>query len=324
VKSPIAAGDAGNSFFHSIFQYNPLGIVIVDEQTTVVDSNKAMFRYFSSEAPLFSQGMRFGNLFNCETVANSSFVCGTTEKYAACAIRQGMLQALQRQLRLESAELSHRFIMNGRADTKWFEVTASPVIYNELNYALVLFNDISDKKRREEALVKIGVTDGLTGLYNRKFIFDQVTAFLQSSKDECPVASVAMLDIDDFKRVNDTYGHLAGDDVLKELARILKGGIRYSDYAGRYGGEEFLLVFPDTVKETAVNIVERIKSRFNKSTIGKVEYPLSFSAGVVEIPLSSYDGDRTLEIIGKADELMYEAKKGGKDRVVAGNYERPA
>jgi two-component system, cell cycle response regulator len=121
--------------------------------------------------------------------------------------------------------------------------------------------------------------------------------------------------------VNDTYGHLAGDDVLKALARIMQGGIRYSDYAGRYGGEEFLLVFPDTAKETAASIVERIKTKFNDSTIGKVEYPLSFSAGVVEIPLSCYDGDRTLEIIGRADELMYAAKKSGKDRIAAGDYE---
>ncbi len=157
------------------------------------------------------------------------------------------------------------------------------------------------------------VRDSLTGLYSH-------THILQLLEDSCVKAnktgqplSFVMLDIDHFKKVNDTYGHPVGDKVIKSLALYLKQRLRKTDHIGRYGGEEFALVLPNTSAENAVKVVEQIRQRFSEISHGSKsgELTCTFSAGV-----ASYDGQMdVLEFSGKADEALYAAKDAGRNRV---------
>jgi len=123
-----------------------------------------------------------------------------------------------------------------------------------------------------------------------------------------------MLDIDNFKRINDTYGHDVGDLVLKSLAETIKGILRKNDYIIRYGGEEFLILLPNATIDRAIKVAEKIRREIEnkKIKIGDKEIKFTVSLGVSEI----YTSDRSLQnAIKRADEKLYKAKKKGKNRV---------
>ena len=160
--------------------------------------------------------------------------------------------------------------------------------------------------------------DSLTGLWNRYAILGILEKQLaRSTRDGCEI-SVIMADVDHFKKVNDNYGHLAGDEVLRQAARRMKNLLRPYDDVGRYGGEEFILVLPGCNSETAVNIAERIRLEFDKTPVASSEgtFPVSLSFGVATT--KGKDCSRTDDIIGLADDALYKAKESGRNRVVFG------
>ncbi len=128
-----------------------------------------------------------------------------------------------------------------------------------------------------------------------------------------------MADVDGFKDYNDTYGHPAGDEVLKKVAGILVASTRAGDCSARYGGEEFAVLLPDTVGEAALEVAERIRSR-----VARQEFPgrkITLSVGLAEFPR---DGDTAERLIASADAALYAAKREGKNRIVrAGQREAP-
>ena len=121
-----------------------------------------------------------------------------------------------------------------------------------------------------------------------------------------------MLDIDYFKKVNDNYGHQIGDEVLVKVSEIIQENIRETDIAGRYGGEEFLIIFPQTNCKEALNTAERINLTLKAHKFDK-GFTLTISGG-----LSEWQGENAAQLIKKADELLYKAKNGGRDRIEAG------
>jgi diguanylate cyclase (GGDEF)-like protein len=126
-----------------------------------------------------------------------------------------------------------------------------------------------------------------------------------------------MIDIDKFKNINDTYGHVTGDMVLVKLSDIMRKCIRNTDFIGRYGGEEFLLIFDRASIDDSIKIVKRIMTRFRYSFNSEIQKPLTFSTGIIEVCR-----DRILEysdkgIIAKADTLLYKAKEKGRNRIEA-------
>jgi diguanylate cyclase (GGDEF)-like protein len=156
------------------------------------------------------------------------------------------------------------------------------------------------------------VRDSLTGLYNHTHILQLLDdARARALRTEQPL-SFAMLDIDFFKKVNDTYGHPVGDRVIKSLAMFLKQRLRKSDYIGRYGGEEFAVVLPDTDAATALKVLDEIRQRFAEILHPAQPQDLSctFSCGIAELR-GSEDG-RTLS--KNADQALYSAKHAGRNR----------
>ena len=160
--------------------------------------------------------------------------------------------------------------------------------------------------------------DSLTGLWNRYAILGILEKQLARSARDGDEIAVIMADVDHFKKVNDNYGHLAGDEVLRQAARRMKNLLRPYDDVGRYGGEEFILVLPGCNAETAVNIAERIRLEFEKTPIVSSEgtFPVSLSFGVAIT--EGKDCARTDDVIGLADDALYKAKENGRNRVEFG------
>lgn len=148
--------------------------------------------------------------------------------------------------------------------------------------------------------------DSLTRLLNRRMFYQRMGREIKGARRYGYPISFAILDIDDFKKYNDTYGHLEGDRILAELGRILKEEIRASDFAARIGGEEFAIVLPHTPKDSAVPMVDRLMKRV-KEKLG-----ISVSIGVGEFPS---DANTLRGLMRRVDEVLYEAKKLGKGRI---------
>ncbi len=173
---------------------------------------------------------------------------------------------------------------------------------------------------------QLAITDGLTGLANRRRLDEELAYYMQRDAYQGQPTSLVMIDIDDFKIFNDTYGHPAGDQLLKSLADALVKNLRRHDVAARYGGEEFALILPTTSREVACKIAERIRraatktmsatipskrlfSRRDKPAIDKV----TISLGIATAP---EDGVHPAALIQAADQALYIAKTSGKNRVV--------
>jgi diguanylate cyclase (GGDEF)-like protein len=153
--------------------------------------------------------------------------------------------------------------------------------------------------------------DELTGLYNRRFLFDYLDKEYNRSSRKNLNFSIAFLDIDDFKKVNDTYGHRVGDKVLKEFSEILKEVVRLEDIPARFGGEEFVLAMPDTDLDNAKLVTKRFMNKVRKNVFTE-NINLTFSAGIACYPLH---GKKIEEIIEKADQALYYSKKDGKNKI---------
>ena len=168
-----------------------------------------------------------------------------------------------------------------------------------------------------DRLLEISLTDGLTGVDNRRALEQRLhEMFEHSLRLHEPVACI-MCDIDHFKKVNDTYGHAAGDEVLKQFAEILKQEAREIDRVGRYGGEEFLLLLPGTVLDAAVTFAERLRHRVDSHTFSFEGGTLvkTVSLGVAAWPHPKIDGGAE-GMLKAADDALYVAKEMGRNRVV--------
>ncbi|HEY1456142.1 MAG TPA: diguanylate cyclase [Candidatus Dormibacteraeota bacterium] len=225
----------------------------------------------------------------------------------------------------------------------WLHWTASTVRdpEGEIDYFLVMFEDVSERRSTEDALkaayaeleglvtqrtVELraanerlateAVSDPLTGLYNRRYLADFVERELSRTRRSANKIVFVMLDVDHFKRVNDTFGHDAGDEVLRAMSTFLRSQIRQEDLAFRYGGEEFLLVLPCTSLEGVAKRVEQIRDQIKSVTIkhrNKPLWPVTLSLGVAVFP---DHGDSAEAVIECADNALYDAKEGGRDRIV--------
>lgn len=153
-------------------------------------------------------------------------------------------------------------------------------------------------------------TDALTEISNRRGTMEELQTRMYQSRDADYTLSVAMMDIDYFKAINDTYGHLVGDQVLKELAAVLKGSSRGLDSVSRYGGEEFLLIFPKTSGVNAVSVCDRIRKRIEGHPFPN-GIPVTISAGV-----AVYQGQTKEKLLEDADKNLYAAKNNGRNQVI--------
>ncbi len=158
---------------------------------------------------------------------------------------------------------------------------------------------------------RLAAVDGLTGLFNRRFLDVALTKELNRARRYEQVFSVLFVDLDNFKHVNDTYGHELGDVVLKTVGREIRDLLRQEDIAARYGGEEFLVILPQTPTSGALHFAERLLTRIRAVSIHPA-VRLSFSGGISSYPQSGTTVD---DLVRGADTALYQAKRNGKDQV---------
>jgi diguanylate cyclase (GGDEF)-like protein len=175
-----------------------------------------------------------------------------------------------------------------------------------------LQKELRETNKRLELL---SITDGLTKLYNHRHFQDELArAFEESARYERPL-SLAIIDLDFFKKVNDTYGHAIGDEVLKTVARMFQDSIRSTDLAARYGGEEFAVMMPETDVDDGIAFAEKIRSLVEVTAIdtqaGSIN--VTVSVGVSTVPHPRIHSAK--ELIVSADKALYRAKKGGRNQV---------
>ena len=194
-----------------------------------------------------------------------------------------------------------------RADLSTMRALAAPA-------ALAFAREVASA--RAEAYAHAAAVDPLTGLFNRRYFHVRLEEELQRSRrHEIPLA-LLMMDIDDFKGVNDAYGHLAGDMVIKETAEILRRSVRVFDVCTRFGGEEYAVIMPASSEESALAVAERIRARV--AAYRPTERPGDVLRVTVSIGLTLSDPNMTAsDLIRRADDALYVAKRAGKNRVRA-------
>ena len=207
---------------------------------------------------------------------------------------------------------------------RWLYFTAAPLrnAFGEVVGAIETLQDVTERRLTEEALRdseeryrRLSQVDPLTGLFNSRQLHEQLRVELERAERYHRPLSLMMLDCDHFKRINDSYGHLEGDRVLQCLAQVIRQTLRSSDHAYRYGGEEFVVLMPETGLSAATHLAERLREGFASSVLetgSGQQLRCTISIGVAEL----IDGESEISLLRRADDAGYEAKRRGRNCVV--------
>lgn len=221
------------------------------------------------------------------------------------------------------------------------EFLSIPVISEDQNLALlILFSDrtsgFSENLKQEfyilsqlvegvlkksllfEKMEKLSITDGLTGIYSRRYFNEKIEEKLKESETKNEIFSIALFDIDFFKKCNDNYGHQFGDEVLQTITKIASSYLTKKDIFARYGGEEFIIVFPGLNKKLAFKVLDEIRLGIKDHAFspGNQIYNVTISAGIAQFP---EDGSDSKTLINNADTALYKAKSTGRNKVKVHN-----
>jgi len=280
--------------FASIFNESPEAIAYTDEKGTILKINP-----------------RFSELFGY-----------TSEEIEGKNINEGLINPtdkMKEEIFLTKKMLIHRSNINFETIRKKKDGTLFPVylsvstlVIDEKERWIRIYVDVSEKKHMEKQLIKLARVDSLTGCYNRRYALELIDRHFKLSQRNKSSILLAFLDIDDFKMINDTFGHDEGDKVLQEFTGLLKRILREVDIICRMGGDEFLLIFPDSSLKEVPLIKNRISKNLSQlnETIKK-DYNIKFSIGFSEYLA---DKPKTIEeLIRIADQRMYEEKKKNKE-----------
>ena len=253
-------------------------------ETELIDKR----RYFRYMAPLY--------------IEQDCLQCHKHQNYAIGEVRGGI------SISLDIEELESKIRYNT------ITIVVFGIVSILLLLGLIYFLMSRLIKKLDEArqtIEKIAITDPLTEVFNRRHIMSRLEEEFEKFKRLKKNVSCIMADIDNFKGINDSYGHLVGDQVLKAISHRIRNTVRAYDILGRYGGEEFLIIMPDTSMEDARELAERIRTRVKEAPVNNATITLSLGVVCIQVDDRSLD-----DIIRRADQNLYKAKKGGKDRVV--------
>ncbi|QDH21097.1 diguanylate cyclase [Saccharibacillus brassicae] len=278
-----------------VFENMEDGVLVLNAQNVMVDYNAAMLK--------LAPGL------------NSRLIGRPAEEVLAerPQIAQSVVDGRECDLRL-----------GGDDDGIYVHLRFSPIRDREgqRSGSIVTFVNITERVEMEKELKRLANTDGLTGLFNKNALIERAERGLREASRHGGSAAVVMFDVDHFKRVNDTFGHEAGDRVLSGVAEIIRSIIEPEDVAGRYGGDEFVLYLPDTGAQEACARAERIRAAVAALAIDVVGHGVrvTSSFGVAQLPAEALSDPTPADVcmqtlMRKADQALYESKQLGRNRV---------
>jgi len=291
------------SLLYRLYQSLPLGVVFLDSRGKVLSVNRQFRRYF----PYFAEGpygLPLCRAIQCRRGFGGPEVCGS------CTLRRGVRRIAEDGVPMKMAKWSCRC----RKAVRWFQISGVPVGDSGEKYAALFFTEITDRVREESALRKRMKLDLATGALNRDGFVQTFESLLRGGRGKR--FTLCMTDLDDFKEINDRYGHPTGDQVLRTFAKVARKNIRAGDAIGRYGGDEFLFLFQDAAPRQAAEVIRRIQKELLESCRGIVPIPVTFSAGMMLWSGEGQPGLRWKDCVKAADRLLYRAKQKGKNRIV--------
>ncbi|MBN9022066.1 MAG: diguanylate cyclase, partial [Rhizobiales bacterium] len=276
-------------------------ICVLDASGTITLVNEA-WRRFSAENGGGADGTGVGSKYL--EICGSAMGPGADE---APDFAQGVRAVLEGRSEMFQLE----YPCHSPTEDRWFVGRVTP-LGGGLKGAVVSHQNVTDRKRVEFRLARLAATDALTGLANRRYFFDVAAREVERVKRFRLPASLVMTDIDHFKSINDTYGHAAGDEALREVASVASAQLREPDVLARLGGEEFALLLPGVPEAGAAVAAERLRRSLSEASVLDA-FRITASFGVSEILASDAGID---DALARADAALYAAKQTGRNRVV--------
>ncbi len=227
----------------------------------------------------------------------------------------------------------HNRPVTGGVDCMRQDCTLMPVknTLGDVEYVCFTLFDVTDTSIYQQQLTaltqelrEVSNHDGLTQLFNRRYIEETLSKEFKRAQRYSHPLTVILSDIDHFKQVNDTHGHLAGDEVLRIISRRLRNSLRDTDILGRYGGEEFLIVLPNTGTKGGKVLAERLRHAIESEpvTFGDIHLSINISLGITE--LRGEDSRDYEQLIGEADQALYQSKESGRNQATVFTANNPA
>ncbi|MDX9714457.1 MAG: diguanylate cyclase [Dissulfurispiraceae bacterium] len=304
-------------FLYNLFDAIPSLTFIVDEDVRVHHLNIAVSDLVGLSENQEYKNIRGGELLKCINSFDVPEGCGRSPKCTGCLIRNSVKRAFAGE-KVYRETGCFRFYKDNNLVEAHLKLTASPVIFEQNKYVLLVLEDITDQKHMEDTLrqanqllARQAVTDQLTGVYNRAKFYDVIDMEISRAVRLDSPLSVVMFDIDNFKQINDTYGHHFGDDVIKNIADTVKSGLRKHDYLIRWGGEEFMLLLPHTNLQNSTMLAERLRQRIENYKMND-DLTVTCSFGVTTL----HPDDDFNKLTTRADGLLYKAKNSGRNCVI--------
>jgi diguanylate cyclase (GGDEF)-like protein/PAS domain S-box-containing protein len=280
-------------------------VVIVDAQARIMRANRAWVDWQrSTGAGEDTLGRHYLNL-----MAQPDRGVVRSDELTLCKAVEAVLLGQSKE---RDCDVRHR---DPEGREEWFSIRIRAFRQGIGRDALIAHTDITRLKRAEQELRQLAITDGLTQVANRRHFEERVREEVDRSQRYGRPLVLLLLDIDHFKKVNDTYGHPAGDAVLRRVADICQASIRTLDLVARFGGEEFAILLPETDVPGALQMAERIREEIAASPVVYGEHVIKVTAS---LGLAATDnGDRSVEqLVKAADEMLYAAKQGGRNQVI--------
>lgn len=272
-------------------------LLVLDRDLRIVTASRSFYEFFKVKPEA--------------TVGQFIYDLGD-KQWNISKLRELLETILPQQTAFDNYEVEHDFVTIGRR-TLLLNARQIEREVGKERIILLAIEDITERKKYEEKIQQMAFHDSLTGLPNRKLFSDRLGIVLAQAKRNKKKVGIVMLDLDNFKDVNDTLGHDVGDTLLKAVAERLSGTLRKSDTVARFGGDEFVLIFPDMeVIEEAIQVVQKIIDRFHKPfLIDTHQLVVTTSIGIAVYPNDGMDEEILMK---NADIAMYQAKQAGRAR----------